>query len=203
MDGMVGEAVGAARAAQGENRGGTGEAPLFACDYEVDLDVLEHYARLNMLKRQRATAALVAIAAFFTALLVLTTDAALWPVALACAVLGAILVAWHQRSPSAAARRLLGGLSAGQTHRTVRFFEDRAELVTADGSVKDYPVSSLTELRLDDGMAVFVFGAHGLTVPRESMVKGTWEELLVWGRDHISKQDAGRGGSRPDAADGD
>lgn len=203
MDGMVGEAVGAARAAQAENHGGIEEAPLFTCDYEVDLDVLERYARLNMLKRQRATAAFIAIAAFFTALLVLTTDAALWPVALACAVLGAILVAWHQRSPSAAARRLLDGLSVGQAHRTVRFFEDRAELATADGSVRSYPVSGLAELRLNDDMAVFVFGAHGITVPRESMVKGTWEELLVWGRDHISKQNAGRGGSRPDAADGD
>ena len=203
MDGTVGEAVGTARAAQAENRGGTEEAPLFACDYEVDLDVLERYARLNMLKRQRATAAFVAIAAFFTALLVLTTDAALWPVALACAVLGAILVAWHQRSPSAAARRLLDGLSAGQAHRTVRFFEDRAELATADGSVRSYPVSGLAELRLNDDMAVFVFGAHGITVPRESMVKGTWEELLVWGRDHISKQDIGRDGSHPDAVNGD
>ena len=203
MDGTVGEAVGTARAAQTENRGGTEEAPLFACDYEVDLDVLERYARLNMLKRQRATAAFVAIAAFFTALLVLTTDVAQWPIALVCAVLGAILIVWHQRSPSAAARRLLGGLSAGQTHRTVRFFEDRAGLATTDGSVRDYPVSSLTELRLGDDMAVFVFGAHGITVPRESMVKGTWEELLVWGRDHISKQDAGRGGSLPDAVDGD
>lgn len=203
MDGMVGEAASAARAAQAENRGSTEEAPLFVCDYEVDLDVLERYARLNMLKRQRATAAFVAIAAFFTALLVLTTDAAMWPVALACAVLGAILIAWHQRSPSTAARRLLGGLSAGQTHRTVRFFEDRAELATADGPVRDYPVSSLVELRLDDDMAVFVFGAHGVTVPRESMVEGAWEELLVWGRDHISKPDVGRGGSRPDAMDGD
>lgn len=203
MDGMVGEAACAARAAQAENRGSTEEAPLFVCDYEVDLDVLERYARLNMLKRQRATAAFVAIAAFFTALLVLTTDAAMWPVALACAVLGAILIAWHQRSPSAAARRLLGGLSAGQTHRTVRFFEDRAELATADGPVRDYPVSSLVELRLDDDMAVFVFGAHGVTVPRESMVEGAWEELLVWGRDHISKPDVGRGGSRPDAVNGD
>lgn len=203
MDGTFGEAVGTARAAQTENRGGTEEAPLFACDYEVDLDVLERYVRLNMLKRQRATAAFVAIAAFFTALLVLTTDAALWPVALACAVLGAILVAWHQRSPSAAARRFLDGLSAGQAHRTVRFFEDRAELATADGSVRSYPVSGLAELRLNDDMAVFVFGAHGITVPSESMVKGTWEELLVWGRDHISKQDAGRGGSLPDAVDGD
>ena len=203
MDGMVGEAVGAARAAQAENHGGIEETPLFTCDYEVDLDVLERYARLNMLKRQRATAALVAITAFFTALLVLTTDVAQWPIALVCAVLGAILIVWHQRSPSAAARRLLGGLSAGQTHRTVRFFEDRAGLATTDGSVRDYPVSSLTELRLGDDMAVFVFGAHGITVPRESMVKGTWEELLVWGRDHISKQNAGRGGSRPDAADGD
>ena len=57
MDGTVGEAVGTARMAQAENLGGTEEAPLFACDYEVDLDVLERYARLNMLKRQRATAA--------------------------------------------------------------------------------------------------------------------------------------------------
>ena len=47
MDGMVGEAVGAARAAQAENHGGIEEAPLFTCDYEVDLDVLERYARLR------------------------------------------------------------------------------------------------------------------------------------------------------------
>ena len=69
--------------------------------------------------------------------------------------------------------------------------------------MRGYPVSGLAELRLNDDMAVFVFGAHGVTVPRESMVKGTWEELLVWGRDHISKQDVGRGGSRHGAADGD
>ena len=169
----------------------TKEGSLFVCSYTVDLDVLERYARLNVLRRQRTAAAFVAIAALFTALLVLTTDLSLWPVALACVVLGLAMVAWHRRSPTATARRLLQGIPPERTQRTVRFFPDRAELETGDGSVRAYTLASLCELRLDDDMAVFVFGPHGATVPCESMAQGTWEELLVWGRDHIVHEGSG------------
>ena len=188
------EAEPAARTGGGAETGGArpapeanaAEEPLFTAAYDVDYGILERYARLNVVKQQRALVALIVSIDFAVAVMFVSTEPTLWPVSLVMVLVGAALLVWRWRSPSIAATRILKHLAPGKVHRAVEIYGDRATLTAGDGTSHTYPMDAFTALRWDDktDVAVLVFGEHGITVPKESLTKGSWGDLLVWGEQH-------------------
>lgn len=162
------------------------EKPLFTASYDVSYPILERYARLNVVGQQRSLVALIASIDFVVAVAFVSTEPTLWPISLAMAIIGALLLVWRWRSPNIAATRILKNLDPGKVHREVVIYDDRATLTAGDGTSHTYSMDDFTALRWDDktAVAVLVFSQHGITVPKESLTGGSWGDLLVWGEQH-------------------
>lgn len=158
--------------------------PVIVVEYTTNEELLANYAQLLVGQRQQTFAVVMCIIDVVLAAMVIVTWPQLWIISVVLVALAVWMLIWRKRAALTTAKRLFKNLDTAELHRVVSVYGDRIVLTKANGVSHDYPVTSLSDLKHNDVIAVLVFGDLGVTVPRSALSDGDWQKLLTWAQSH-------------------
>lgn len=158
--------------------------PVIVAEYTTNEELLADYAQLLVGQRQQTFAVVMCIIDIVLAAMIVVTWPQLWIISVVLVALAVWMLIWRKRAALSTAKRLFKNLDTAELHRVVSVYGDRIVLTKANGVVHDYPVTSLSDLKHNDVIAVLVFGDLGVTVPRSALSDTDWQKLLTWAQSH-------------------